>query len=47
MPLNVKASIDNLLVNIIQEQIDIWHKNQKEKVPVKEFPDYSHEGLIS
>ncbi len=52
MPLNVKGSIDNLLANITQEQADIWRENHKEeKVPVeefiREFSDYSHEGLIS
>ena len=52
MPLNIKGSIDNLLVNITQEQADIWRENHREeKVPVedfiREFSDYSHEGLIS
>jgi predicted RND superfamily exporter protein len=52
MPLNIEDSINNLLVNITQEQADIWRENHKEgKVPVeefiKEFSDYSHEGLIS
>ena len=52
MPLNVKDSINNLLVNITQEQADIWRENHREeKVPVedfiREFSDYSHEGLIS
>ena len=52
MPLNIEDSINNLLVNITQEQADIWRENHREvKVPVeefiKEFSDYSHEGLIS
>ena len=52
MPLNIEDSINNLLVNITQEQADIWRENHKEeKVPVeefiREFSDYSHEGLIS
>ena len=52
MSLNIKDSIDNLLANITQEQADIWRENQKEeKVSVeefiKEFSDYSREGLIS
>ena len=52
MSFNVKDSIENLLVNITQEQADIWSENHREeKVPVeefvKEFSDYSQEGLIS
>jgi len=52
MPLNVKDSINNLLVNITQEQADIWRENNREeKIPVedfiREFSDYSQEGLIS
>ena len=52
MPLNIEDSINNLLVNITQEQADIWRENHKEgKVPVeefiKEFSDFSHKGLIS
>ena len=52
MPLNIEDSINNLLANITQEQADIWRENHKEeKVPVeefiREFSDYSHEGLIS
>ena len=52
MPLNIEDSINNLLANITQEQADIWRENHREeKVPVedfiREFSDYSHEGLIS
>jgi len=52
MPLNIEDSINNLLVNITQEQADIWRENHREeKVPVedfiREFSDYSQEGLIS
>jgi|TARA_B100001971_G_scaffold101097_1_gene93183 hypothetical protein len=52
MPLNIKDSINNLLANITQEQVDIWCENQKEeKVSVKEFikgfSNYSNEGLVS
>ena len=52
MSLNIKGSINNLLVNITQEQVDIWCENQREeKVSVKEFikrfSDYSDKGLVS
>ena len=52
MPLNIKESIGNLLANITQEQADIWRENHREKKVsveefIKEFSDYSQEGLVS
>ncbi|MAH39642.1 MAG: hypothetical protein CL873_03815 [Dehalococcoidales bacterium] len=52
MPLNIKESINNLLTNITQEQVDTWCENQEEeKISVEEFKkrfsEYSNKGLIS